>query len=80
MSYTIKYFIEIPCAICNHKDVCSFKRTYTKILNAISSAAVEQPYTDGKKAQCKKVTDFDFIDSISVGCQYYQNWTDIYRD
>lgn len=28
----------------------------------------------------KKVIDYDFISGISVGCRYYRNWTDTYRD
>lgn len=24
--------------------------------------------------------DYDFINEISVGCRYYRNWTDTYRD
>ena len=78
--HEIKCLVEIPCATCIHQDVCSFKETYTKILNSISNAAVEQPCDDEQKTQYKKVTDFDFINNISVGCCYYKNWTIGYRD
>ena len=28
----------------------------------------------------KKVSDYDFISGISVGCRYYRNWADTYHD
>lgn len=80
MSNTVKTIAEAPCAICNHKDVCSYKETYMRILNSISNAVVEQSCTDKEKVQFKKIIDFDFIDKISVTCHYYKNWTNSYRD
>mgnify|MGYP004470176407 CR=1 FL=1 len=80
MSNSVKTLAKPPCTICSHKDVCSYKETYMKILNSISDAVVEQPCTDEKKVQFKKIIDFDFIDSISVTCHYYKNWTDSYCD
>ena len=79
MSKVVKDMIEVKCEACNHKDVCSYKETYMKILNSISNVFIEQRCTDEKKVQFKKVADFDFIGSISVTCRYYQNWTDTYR-
>lgn len=80
MSNASKGLIETQCATCNHKDVCSYKETYTKILNAVSNAYVELPCKDEKKLSMKKIVEFDFINNISITCCHYQNWTNVYRD
>ena len=72
--------INIQCTNCNHKDICSFKETYMKILDLISNVVVEQPSAGEKKCSFVKIVDFDFINSISVNCRYYQNWTGFYRN
>lgn len=80
MNSTAKVAINTQCASCGHKEVCSYKGTYAKILKAMSDAPVEVLCNDLKKVQFKRVADFDFINRISVDCMYYQNWTDGYRD
>lgn len=80
MNSTAKVAIGTQCVSCSHKEVCSYKGTYAKILKAMSDAPVELLCNDLKKAQFKRVADFDFINRISVDCGYYQNWTDVYRD
>lgn len=76
MNNKVKALAEPLCTICSHRDVCSYKETYMKILNSISNAVVKQPCTDEKKVQFKKINDFDFIESISVTCHYYKNWVE----
>lgn len=80
MNSTTKVVIDTQCTFCSHKEVCSYKETYAKILNAMSNASVEIPCDDLEKIQFKRVADFDFINRISVNCGYYQNWTDAYHD
>lgn len=69
------------CTRCVHKDVCAYKLDYLNILNAVENARVSvvKETTDGGFSS-KKVADYDFISGISVGCRYYLNWTDTYRD
>ena len=62
---------EAQCKLCCHNDVCALKETYMSILYAISNVTIDQPCADGKKVHPKKITDFDFIDNISVSCRYY---------
>lgn len=80
MNNTTKVVIDTQCTSCSHKEVCSYRETYAKILKAMSNAPVELLCNDLKKVQFKRVADFDFINRISVDCGYYQNWTDVYRD
>ena len=72
---------ETLCTICVHREVCAHKLDYLNILKAIENARVPvvKENTDGGFSS-KKVADYDFISGISVGCRYYRNWTDIYRD
>ena len=72
---------ETQCTRCVHKDVCAYKLDYLNILKAVENARVSviKENTDGGFSS-KKVTDYDFISGISVGCCYYRNWTDTYRD
>nr|DAH27771.1 MAG TPA: hypothetical protein [Caudoviricetes sp.] len=71
MSNANKRISDVQCETCSHSAVCAFKETYSSILDAISNVAIDQPCTDGKKVHPKKITDFDFIDIISVVCRYY---------
>lgn len=73
MDNATKRISDIQCKLCCHNDVCALKDTYASILDTISNATIDQPCTDGKKVHPKKITDFDFIDNISVVCRYYQN-------
>ena len=72
--------INVQCETYNHKDICSRKETYMKILDFISNAIVKQPGAGEKRCSFVKITDFDFINSISVNCRYHQNWTDLYHN
>ena len=69
------------CTSCEHKDVCAYKLDYLNTLKAVETARVSvvKETTDGGFSS-KKVADYDFISEISVGCRYYRNWTDTYRD
>ena len=69
---------EVSCTLCAHREVCSYKQDYIDILKAVENAAVTKDTADGKIAS-KKVIHYDFISAISVGCKYYQNWTETYR-
>lgn len=69
---------ETLCTKCSHREVCIYKQDYLNIIKAVENAVIEQSSIDGKYGQLK-VTDFDFIGSISIACRYYQNWTDTYR-
>ena len=69
---------EISCTLCTHREVCAYKQDYIDILKAVENAAVTKDTADGKIAS-KKVIHYDFISGISVGCKYYQNWTETYR-
>lgn len=63
---------ETLCTSCNHLDVCTYMNDYLYILDAVSKVSIDQQCSDGKKVYLKKVTDFDFIGDISIGCRYYQ--------
>lgn len=72
---------ETLCTRCMHKDVCAYKLDYLNILKAVENARVSviKENTDGGLSS-KKVADYDFISGISVGCRYYRNLTDTYRN
>ena len=69
---------EVSCTLCAQREVCAYKQDYIDILKAVENAAVTKDTADGKIAS-KKVIHYDFISDISVGCKYYQNWTETYR-
>ena len=69
---------EVSCTLCAHREVCAYKQDYIDILKAVENAAVTKDTADGKITS-KKVINYDFISGISVGCKYYQNWTETYR-
>ena len=72
---------ETLCTRCAHREVCMYKLYYLNILKAVENArvaAVKDEATGGFSST--KVIDYDFISGISVGCRYYRNWTDTYRD
>ena len=69
---------EVSCTLCTHREVCAYKQDYIDILKAVENAAVTKDTADGKIAS-KKVIHYDFISGVSVGCKYYQNWTETYR-
>ena len=60
---------ETLCTRCAHREVCIYKRDYIDILKAIENATVTQDTPDGITS--KKITQYDFISGISVGCKYY---------
>ena len=72
---------ETLCTRCEHREVCIHKLDYLNILKAVENARVSviKENTDGGFSS-KKVADYDFISEISVGCRYYLNLTDTYRD
>lgn len=75
MSEAVK---ETLCTRCAHWEVCIYKQDYLDILKAVESASVVRDAPEGKITS-KKVIYYDFISGISVGCKYYQNWTETYR-
>ena len=60
---------ETLCTRCAHREVCIYKQDYIDILNAVENAAVIQETPD--VIASTKVTQYDFISGISVGCKYY---------
>ena len=60
---------ETLCTRCAHREVCIYKQDYIDILKAVENATVIQDTSDGITS--KKVTQYDFISGISVGCKYY---------
>lgn len=70
---------ETLCTCCDHREVCTYKRDYLNILKAVEDASVVKETSDGRVSS-KKVSSYDFISGISIGCRYYRNWTDTYRD
>ena len=72
---------ETLCTSCGHRAVCMYKIYYLNILKAVENARVSS-ITDTQDGgfSSKKVSDYDFISGISVGCRYYRNWTDTYHD
>lgn len=70
---------ETICTRCEHREVCAYKSDYINILRAVEDASVVKETPDGRVSS-KKVIDYDFISGISIGCRYYRNWTDTYRD
>ena len=72
---------ETLCTRCEHREVCIHKLDYLNILKAVENARVSVVKEDSDGGfSSKKVADYDFISGISVGCRYYRNWTDTYRD
>lgn len=69
---------ETLCTHCVHREVCTYKQDYLDILKAVENASVIKDAPD-RKITSKKVINYDFISKISVGCKYYQNWTETYR-
>lgn len=72
---------ETLCTSCEHREVCMYKLYYLNILKAVENARVSS-ITDTQDGgfSSKKVADYDFISGISVGCRYYRNLTNTYRD
>ena len=60
---------ETLCTRCAHREVCIYKQDYIDILKAVENATVTQNTPDGITSN--KVTQYDFISGISVGCKYY---------
>ena len=60
---------ETLCTRCAHREVCIYKQDFIDIIKAIENAAVTQETPD--VIASKKVTQYDFISGISVGCKYY---------
>ena len=72
---------ETLCTRCEHREVCIHKLDFLNIIKAIENARVSvvKEAQDGGFSS-KKVTDYDFISEIYVGCRYYRHRTDNYRD
>ena len=60
---------ETLCTRCAHREVCIYKQDYIDILKAVENATVTQNTPDGITSN--KVTQYDFINGISVSCKYY---------
>lgn len=69
---------ETLCTRCAHREVCAYRQDYLDILEAVENASVIRDTPD-RKITSKKVICYDFIGEISIGCKYYQNWTETYR-
>ena len=69
---------ETLCTCCEHREVCAHKQDYLDILKAVENASVVKE-TQDERVSSKKVTNYDFISGISIGCRYYRNWTNTYR-
>ena len=71
---------ETLCTRCEHREVCMYKLDYLNILKAVENARVSS-ITDAQDGgfSSKKVSDYDFISGISVGCCYYRHRTDNYN-
>ena len=63
---------ETLCTHCLHRDVCVYKNTYLAILKAISDVSIPELCLDRKETQDKKVSSYEFISDIRVGCRYHQ--------
>lgn len=50
---------ETLCARCAHREVCIYKQDFIDIIKAVENIV------------SKKVTQYDFISGITVGCKYY---------
>ena len=59
------------CAYCGHREVCAYKQDFPDIIKAVENAPMVSNTPDGKITS-RKVTDYDFISEISIGCKYYQ--------
>lgn len=66
------------CTLCAHKEVCTHKKDFLDIIEAIENASITRDAPDGKITS-RKVIDYDFVSEISVGCKHYENWTGTYR-
>ena len=72
---------ETLCTRCEHREVCIHKLDYLNILKAVENARVAAVKDEATgRFSSTKVSDYDFISGISVGCRYYRNWADTYRD
>ena len=60
---------ETLCTRCAHREVCIYKQDYIDILKAVENATLTRDTPD--VIASKKVTQYDFISGISVGCKYY---------
>ena len=69
---------ETLCTCCAHRDVCIYKLDYLNILKSIEDISIIKEFPDGN-ASSKKLSCYDFISEISVGCRYYRHWADMYR-
>ena len=60
---------ETLCTRCAHREVCIYMQDYLDIIYTIENTVVtkDTPY----EIASKKVTQYDFISGISVGCKYY---------
>ena len=70
---------EPSCSRCAHRDVCSHKEDYAKVVAAIRNATVSSGDLDGGITS-KKIINYDFVHTITVNCRYYHNWTAAYRE
>ncbi len=66
------------CTLCAHREVCAYKQDFLDILKAIENVTITRD-TPTWKNHIKKAIHYDFISEISIGCKYYQNWTETYR-
>lgn len=63
---------ETLCTRCIHREVCVYKQDFLDIIKAVEQAPMVRGTPDGK-IKSKKITDYNFISEISIGCKYYQS-------
>jgi len=62
---------ETLCTHCVHREVCAYKQDFLNIVKAVEYATVAEELPDGRTS-LKRVTCYDFISGISVGCKYFR--------
>lgn len=66
---------ETLCTHCIHREVCAYKQDFLDIIKAVEDITIIKEFPDGT-ASSKRVTCYDFISGIYVGCKYYFQFID----
>ena len=66
---------ETLCTHCIHQEVCAYKQDFLDIIKAVEDITIIKELPDGT-ASSKRVTGYDFISGIYVGCKYYFQFID----
>ncbi len=62
--------IKVNCDSCVHKEVCSHKKGFETVVNAISNTTVND-YRDNKTVMVP-LENYEFIRDISISCKFYK--------